>query len=342
MHTFNSLHNYHTETARSLCYAQTPVDASMALIEVSTIFNQHPSITSLPVIRDNKPIGLINKWKILELFSQHFGRALYEKKLVSEFMYQSPLIVEETTQIQEVSRLMTMEDEVNIRQHFIITHDGEYLGMGRTRDLLKRITEQQIQHARHANPLTHIPGNIPLKQQMKEVLLQKQDFSLVYFDINHFKPFNDIYGYDRGDKVICELGKILTQHGRSQQNNTQIFHIGGDDFVALTPSNYAKKLSLIAITEFNKICAKFVDQADLYQGHYLAVDRDGRERRFDFPTLSAGIVTDVFIRKRTANEIAVIAASAKKLAKQMPMAPHIYTYDSVCDVSVPIQSPSDS
>ena len=244
-------------------------------------------------------------------------------------MYKEPLIVDENMSLQDVSQLMTMEDEIHIRQHFIITFQDEYLGMGRTRDLLKRITELQIQHARHANPLTHIPGNIPLKEQLKRVLIQKEDFSLIYFDINHFKPFNDIYGYDRGDKVICELGKILTQHSRSQQNNTQIFHIGGDDFVALTPSSYAKQLSLTAITEFNKLCANFVDQADLYQGFYLAVDRDGQERQFNFPTLSAGVVTDSYVRNRTANEIAVIAASAKKLAKQMPSAPHIYTYDSV-------------
>ena len=52
MHTFNTLHAHHTETARSLCYAQTPVNADMALIEVSAIFEQHPDITSLPVIRD--------------------------------------------------------------------------------------------------------------------------------------------------------------------------------------------------------------------------------------------------------------------------------------------------
>lgn len=316
-----------TETACSLCYAQTPVDSSRSLGDIAELFLQNKSTSSIPIVDNGIPVGIINEWKVLELFSKQYGRALYENKPVSKFMHHDPLIVDETTPLETISKMITADDEVHIRQNFIITHDGRYLGMGSTRNLLKHITEQKIRHASHANPLTLLPGNIPLHERTAAVMADNFEFALVYFDINHFKPFNDVYGYDRGDDVICTLGKLIKNS--CIETDTFIAHIGGDDFVAITKSAMAEQFALTCIENFNKDCKRFIDQADLYQGYYMAIDRDGVQKRFSFPTLSAGIVYDRFIRNLPSNDVGAIAAAAKKLAKHMPEAPHLYVYDSV-------------
>lgn len=316
-----------TETAGSLCHAQTPAHSSQTMGEIANLFSQNKSITSVPIVDNGIPVGIINEWKVLELFSKQYGRALYENKPVANFMYKDPLVVDRSTPLQTISQMLTGDDEVHIRQNFIITHEDHYLGMGSTRSLLKHITEQKIRHAAHANPLTLLPGNIPLSERIRAVQADDLSFALIYFDINHFKPFNDVYGYDRGDDVICTLGKLLKHH--SGQFDTFIAHIGGDDFVVILQPEVAESFALNCIEEFNHTCLQFIDQDDLERGCYEAVDRDGVKKCFDFPTLSAGVVYDRFIRNQSSNDIGAIVAAAKKLAKHIPTAPHLYVYDGI-------------
>ena len=81
----------------------------------------------------------------------------------------------------------------------------------RTSDLLRRITDQQIRNARYANPLTGLPGNVPINEHIEALLMSNADFAVAYCDINDFKAYNDAYGYAMGDKAISILARQLQE-----------------------------------------------------------------------------------------------------------------------------------
>src|SRR5690606_20413911 len=112
-----------------------------------------------------------------------------------------------------------------LSQDFIITRDGRFYGIGKTSTLLRRITEQQIRNARYANPLTLLPGNVPIHELLEELLARDEPFHVAYCDLDHFKPYNDCYGYSRGDEVIVYLAQII--QGEVDAQLDFVGHIGG-------------------------------------------------------------------------------------------------------------------
>src|SRR5690606_35871576 len=114
---------------------------------------------------------------------------------------------------------------------FIITGTaGSYLGIGTSHDLLRELTEVQITAARHANPLTQLPGNVPVNLHIEFLLASEVSFCACYADLDNFKPFNDVFGYVHGDEIIQLTGQLLCAHASS---GDFVGHIGGDDFLVL-------------------------------------------------------------------------------------------------------------
>jgi GGDEF domain-containing protein len=157
--------------------------------------------------------------------------------------------------LQQVSRLITSRARQRIEEDFIITLNGGYLGLGRVIDVLKLITELKIQQARYANPLTLLPGNVPIQQCLTRLLQQGRESVICYVDIDSFKPFNDIYGYGRGDEVLLCLAQCLND--RVDPSRDFVGHIGGDDFLlVLGPEDWRKRLNQL-LDDFQSQCRRF-------------------------------------------------------------------------------------
>lgn len=188
-------------------------------------------------------------------------------------------------------------------------------------ELLARIKGHLRRDARQPvrNPLTGLPGNVLLTEELKYRLRQTAPFALLYVDLDSFKAFNDTYGPARGDRVIKLLAEVLTEvvktHGVSSDF---IGHIGGDDFEIITSPEAIDILCPAVINAFDQRVRQLYDPDDLARGYLRGVDRQGVPRRFPIISLSIGVVTN---RQRTFadhEEVSQVAAEMKQFAKQQP------------------------
>ncbi len=133
-----------------------------------------------------------------------------------------------------LSALVVASEQRYLVDGFIITENGRYLGMGTGFALMRKMTELQISAARYANPLTGLPGNVPLSEAIDRLLEARLPFVVAYADLDNFKPFNDLYGYAAGDEMIQLVGRLLVEC--ADPDRDFVGHVGGDDFALLFQS----------------------------------------------------------------------------------------------------------
>jgi diguanylate cyclase (GGDEF)-like protein len=310
----NQLEN--VETVLSLSRTVPTVSTSSELGEVDKIFKKHPELLVLPVVKGDAAVGVVRRADLLELFSTQYGRALYEHKGIDKLISKDVIIVESHVSLAKVSQQLTNQDANSISHEIIIVQDGCYLGMGSLRDLLKRITDLKIQNATYANPLTFLPGSVPINREIDRRLRLAQDFKVAYFDLNDFKPYNDYYGYAKGDEVIRLLGSVLKNSVTHSANF--IGHIGGDDFVVIFDGKYPWQTACgKVLEEFAERVREHYTPKDIEIGGLLAVNRTNEEVFHNILSLAIGVVEPDAYACENYHEIAELAAQAKREAKKM-------------------------
>jgi len=291
------------------------VSSSMNNNEVYEIFQRNPDLLIIPVVDDGEPLGLISRFVMIEHFARPYERELYGRKSCRQFMDQKPLIADRATSLQELSFRMAQADAHHLFNGFIITDQGRYLGMGTGHDLMREITQMQINAARYANPLTQLPGNVPITEHIDRLLESGARFWVCYFDLDHFKPFNDVYGYRRGDDVIQLTGNLLTSY--CDPDRDFVGHIGGDDFMVLFQSEDWERRCQQVLEEFARKVLDFYSTEDRDRGGYISEDRQGKKVFYSLMSLSIGAIRVEPQQYHTHHQIATAAAESKKQAKKI-------------------------
>lgn len=167
------------------------------------------------------------------------------------------------------------------------------------------------------NPLTRLPGNISIDRQIQDRLDRAERFALAYADLDHFKPFNDKYGFGRGDDVIKITGRIILNMVKNRQpEGGFIGHIGGDDFIFIMDGTSVEPAAREIIDAFEQIIPTFYDPEDRRRGSIQSYDRQGNVRVYPIMSISIGI-TDTDARVFTHyGEMTEAASEMKKFAKQ--------------------------
>jgi diguanylate cyclase (GGDEF)-like protein len=169
---------------------------------------------------------------------------------------------------------------------------------------------------RAVNPLSGLPGNPTITEEIESHLARQEEFALLYVDIDRFKEFNDHYGFTRGDCVLTLLSEILVQVAATDQRF--VGHIGGDDFVVLARIEEAEALAKGITRRFDDAIRALYDPGDRARGWIEARDRRGRLRQIPFATVSIGIVNVPPGRFAGATAAARAAAEVKEVAKRQP------------------------
>ncbi|MGE4111682.1 MAG: GGDEF domain-containing protein, partial [Burkholderiales bacterium] len=276
-------------------------------------FSAHNEFHAVAICENEKPVGLINRRRFMDQYAQPYHRELFGRKPCTLFMQCDPLIVDRRTPLESLQSILTGSDQRYLQDGFIITDNSRYIGLGTGESLVRAVTELRIEAARYANPLTALPGNIPITEHLNRLLSGKKPFVMCYADLNNFKPFNDQYGYWRGDLVIRQLAGTLVRHADPQIDF--VGHVGGDDFVVVFQSDGWREHCLHIINEFNVGVREHFSKADNEHNGFWGEDRMGQRCFFPMTSLSIGAVVAHPGEFSTSEEVASAAAAAKRKAK---------------------------
>ncbi|PCJ32430.1 MAG: diguanylate phosphodiesterase [Gammaproteobacteria bacterium] len=301
---------------RSLLTPLTPVKTSDDVNHVGERFHNAPELSALPVVKDDNSIaGIVWRDEFLTLYASRYGRDLHGRKPIYRFMDTQPITADTSLPLESLSQQITSQDSALQHSIFIITDNNLYQGIGSLMDLLKQITELQITTARHANPLSGLPGNVPISKHTTEAINQQRDVVMCYFDLDNFKPYNDIYGFAKGDKVITATADLLVSH--IDPTLDFVGHVGGDDFIILFESTDWQQRCDQILVALTKLHSQFYNPEHLEKKGMTALDRHGKTMSYPLLALSIGAVRVAdFNSINDEADLAGYATIAKSLAKK--------------------------
>jgi EAL domain-containing protein (putative c-di-GMP-specific phosphodiesterase class I)/GGDEF domain-containing protein len=291
-----------------------PISAETPISDVMNLFQQQSDLNIVPLVDYNVASGIIFRDVFLsKLFSNRYGMELYGRKPIKTFVEQTPLSIDFNTPIELVSQQLT--STMRHEQAFIITRENQYLGVATILALLEKITLQQIDNAKHANPLTLLPGSVPMNDEVNRLLVNNIPFAFGYFDLDNFKPFNDIYSYSAGDDIIKAVATTLKECIPIESG--RIGHIGGDDFIVIFTGKNWLECTENVLKMFEKVVPSYYTEKDVKAGGIHAENRNGEKCFFPMTSLSVGLVPPETTKMCHSHvDIADLTAEAKKIAKK--------------------------
>lgn len=295
------------------------VPESASLESVFELFRKDPKRTFFPVLNANdEPRGILHEYHVKELSYHPFGRDLLKNKLyqksLSHFATMAPVADLETP----AEQLLSIFADMGGSECVILTENMRYAGILSASSLLKIISEKQLKTAEDQNPLTGLPGNRSIHDYLQDRALDGDQLRcFCYFDFDNFKPFNDHYGFQMGDRAILLFASLLRRHFIG--DDVFVGHLGGDDFFAGISGRDAGAVDELlerVLADFTHEARSLYRAEDLQAGVIRGHDRDGNSRDFPLMRCSA-VVLRVAEGDLIADpqEISARLAALKSLAK---------------------------
>lgn len=292
--------------------AQKCINPKLLVWQVFDIMEKDRLICGLCVTDEGVVKGIITRGELYRRLSFQFGYSLHSNKAIETIMSKEFLCVDYHDSIETVAKNAMNRDFEKLYDFVTVTKDGKYFGIVTVKDLLDEALQIGVNYARHLNPLSGLPGNVTIEKELEHCIDSADEYTILYFDLNNFKAYNDTYGFENGDRII----KCLTQILKDNIKDGFIGHIGGDDFMAIITGTNAATPCEKMIKEFDASVLDYYSKNDLDRGYITTKNRHGIEE--DFPILSVSITAVPNGRYRTIFALSEDMARLKKLCKQLP------------------------
>ena len=188
-------------------------------------------------------------------------------------------------------------------------------------ELLARVkgTLRRAKEMRNLSPLTGLPGNIRIQEEIERMVREESPFAVLYADLDNFKAYNDQKGFVQGDRLIQATARILQDAvaGRAGADGF-VGHVGGDDFVAVVPPDVAEDVAMRVVETFDRKIEDFYDPEDVQRGYVEVEDRKGELQRLPLAGISVGIATTMVRSFAHYGEAVSVATEMKQYAKREP------------------------
>ncbi|HXG90361.1 MAG TPA: EAL domain-containing protein [Vicinamibacterales bacterium] len=225
--------------AGALAHDVEPLTSDAPCERAREAFSRDAGLFAVPVVdAAMRPIGLVNRFKFLERLASRFGRELTVKKPVSLLMETDPLILDYSTNIDELGSRLLAQQHQHVFDGFIVTRDGVYAGVGTGLDLIRALTERrhaELHRMAHHDMLTGLPNRALFEQALAYALSQAtatDGLAVLFVDLDRFKEVNDTYGHRFGDLVLCAISQRMQAALRKSDT---VARLSGDEFALVLP-----------------------------------------------------------------------------------------------------------
>jgi diguanylate cyclase (GGDEF)-like protein len=186
-------------------------------------------------------------------------------------------------------------------------------------ELLARVkgTLRRSKEMKALSPLTGLPGNIRIQEEIRRLVSEHEPFSLLYADMDYFKAYNDHYGFVRGDQAIQVLARVCTEVAQEVAGPASfVGHVGGDDFILIVDEHSGEEVAERLCHRFDEHVPLLYDRVDAERGTVEVEDRQGHLQSFPLLTLSVGVATTERRKFSHYGEVVRIATEMKQVAKR--------------------------
>ena len=298
---------------------RTCVDDSLTSEALDTLFRRSPELDHVVVVSDEKPRALVTRRHFYERIAGPFGYSRLQKQPVALLGNPQPLVVEDTMSITALAKLAMERPPEDVYNPVVVTDaQGRFLGTVTMKQLIGRATELEVRAATGANPLTHLPGNRMIERWMRQAT-QGERFCVIYGDLDHFKEYNDRYGFLQGDRMIRLTARVLSESLHLLPPGSHLGHVGGDDFVIVCPGGVEPGALEALCRRFDAEKKDLFEREDWERGWFESVDRQGHEVKVPPVTLSLAVLDSRRMGESHPHPatLSTLAASLKKKVKEL-------------------------
>jgi EAL domain-containing protein (putative c-di-GMP-specific phosphodiesterase class I)/GGDEF domain-containing protein len=272
-----------------------PVVIGESMESLLDLLKKEDEMFMVPVVdAQHQPMGIIHEHRLKSVIYSPYGRSLIQNKSSNLSILET--YIEPIPVVDLTMPLETMVELFSLSQNapgVLVVESSKYIGYLSARVMIEVIHERSLIRARDENPLTHLPGNFMINEYIAHTFETKNETVLCYFDFDHFKPYNDYYGFRNGDRVILLFADLM--HKAVSQDYFK-GHIGGDDFfmgITLSETNTFERVCTeieALIRKFSDDVREFYDIKDRERGCIIAEDREGTSREFKLLGVSSVVI----------------------------------------------------
>lgn len=262
-------------------------------------------------------VGLVMKRQLDAVLSSQYGHSLFANKPVSRIMDTHCMVVDYNTPVKDVADLVLTRPQERIYDNIVVTKNNAYAGMVTVVELLKYAMEIQYSTALERNPLTQLPGNNLINARLSELIADGGSACLLYFDLNHFKEYNDVYGFGKGDMLLMLARNVICSVASAKRHDIFVGHIGGDDFVveAHCDIEESRQLCEEIIRRFDSSVPTYYSAEDRAKGYITTEGRSHKLKTYPLTQIAVAGLCGHFGRFKTTEELAGYISKLKKIAK---------------------------
>ncbi len=311
-----------SRTLGSLIDDRRTLVPSLPVADAVKLFVGDTGLGSIPVTDEGRLVGVLAAQRVIEYLAEHVSlldRHLPDEEggeapvTVGDLLSEPALVLPAKTTLWEFSQSIQAEEQVVDKECIFLTDErGEYEGRVFLRDVFIESLDIQHQALRHANPLSGLPGHVPVDEAIIRLMKEKSLFVVASIGINELKAFNDRYGYVQGDRVILQVAKMLKEMTDPEMDF--VGHIGGDNFVVVFKSGDWFERCENMINQIDVMANRFYRPEDRERGGLCTVDRRGNEVFSPFFSLCIGAVPVYPGKFSVHHEISAVAAEVKARA----------------------------
>jgi GGDEF domain-containing protein len=189
---------------------------------------------------------------------------------------------------------------------------------GREQILRLRMMLSRAERDVSVHPTTRLPGTVQIERDIAARIRRQEVFAVCYADLDHFKEYNDRYGYNEGDRVIRMLSRLLHDVVKGFSHQGFIGHIGGDDFIFNIALDQMQPACELILEIFDELIPYQYTEDDRKAGYFLGRDRRGNILWVPIMSLSIGVVTNKHRKFTHTARVSELATEMKTFAKKMP------------------------